>query len=183
VPGSVLFFSILEFPYIHKAGWIVLVQALWSAGRGMKALTEGLQWIEGTKETKGYVVVRIRASIYTICLILSILLFLIFGVFGKDFPIYLIIYGIVIFMLLYRFVPESPLKLIHHMPGAVFASCGWMLFTYGFSLYVDWFPGHKEAYGNMTTLVLMMLWLYFGMYLTFLGAEINRFLAKTREKP
>ena len=182
VPGSILYFSILEFSYLRKVGWLVLIQALWSAGRGMKALTEGLLWIAGNKETRGYFAARIRASIYTVLLIGSILLFLGLGVFGQKFPLLLSVYAVILFTFMYRFVPESSLKLKEHLPGAVVSSVGWMFYTYAFSLYVDWFPGVTDTYGNMTTLVLLMLWLYFGMYLTLIGAEINQFLAKRREK-
>ena len=32
-------------------------------------------------------------------------------------------------------------------------------------------------YGSLTTLVVVMLWLYFCMYLLFIGAEINNYIA------
>ena len=35
-------------------------------------------------------------------------------------------------------------------------------------------------YGSLTTIILIMMWLYFSMYILLIGAEINRWL---REKP
>ena len=32
-------------------------------------------------------------------------------------------------------------------------------------------------YGSLTTLVVVMLWVYFCMYLLFIGAEINQYLS------
>ena len=36
-------------------------------------------------------------------------------------------------------------------------------------------------YGGLTTLVVVMLWLYFCMYLFFIGAEINVYLEKPEQ--
>ena len=57
--------------------------AVWSAGRGMMALTQGLQWIAGIRETRNYFAVRLRATLYTVVLLLSIIVFLLLGVFGN----------------------------------------------------------------------------------------------------
>ena len=136
---------------------------------------------------------------------LSIITFLLLGVFGNTlltlislrFPstvyvtkiiidiknVFLTVYAVVIFTLLYRFVPGITMKLSEHIPGAVLASAGWMLYSYGFSMYIDRFNGFASTYGSMTTMILFMLWLYFGMYITLIGAEINQLLAKRREKP
>ena len=42
--------------------------ALWSAGQGMMALTQGLQSIAEIKETRNYFAVRLRATLYTVVL-------------------------------------------------------------------------------------------------------------------
>jgi membrane protein len=179
--------------------------AVWSAGRGMMALTLGLQWIFGIRETRNYFAVRLRATLYTVILMLSIIMFLLLGVFGNAllvlitlrFPmtayvtkmimdvknIFLSVYAVVIFSLVYRFVPGSDIKMIHHMPGAILAAAGWMLYSYAFSVYIDQFHGFSNTYGSLTTIILIMLWLYFGMYITLVGAEFNQLLAKRREKP
>lgn len=176
------------------------LMTLWSAGRGMMALTQGLQWIAGIKETRNYFAMRIRAALYTMMLLLSIIVFLLLGVFGNSllklitikFPIavyvvniisdvkniFLLLFAAVIFTLIYRFMSEGNLTLSQHMPGAVFTSIGWFGFSYVFSMYVDKFSGFSNMYGSLTTIVLIMLWLYFGMYITLIGAEVNQLLFK-----
>jgi len=178
--------------------------AVWSAGRGMMALTQGLQWIAGIRETRNYFAVRIRATLYTLVLLLSIIVFLLLGVFGNvllelitvKFPItayvtsmildvkniFLSLYAVVVFTLLYRFVPGNGMEMSDHVPGAVFSAAGWMIFSYAFSMYIEMFSGFSNMYGSLTTIILIMLWLYFGMYITLLGAEFNQLLAKRREK-
>ena len=38
-------------------------------------------------------------------------------------------------------------------------------------------------YGNLTTIILMMLWVYFCMYLILVGAEINDYFERTMIAP
>lgn len=173
---------------------------LWSAGRGMMALTQGLQWIAGIPEQRNYIAVRLRSTGYTVILLLSIILFLLLGVFGDSlidlavvrFPvtayavegvkqikdIFLLLFATVIFALLYRFVPGERRKITYHMPGAIAASVAWFIYSYAFSVYVDEFSSFSGMYGSLTTIVLIMLWLYFGMYIILTGAEINHMLAE-----
>lgn len=180
------------------------LMTLWSAGRGMMALTQGLQGISGIKETRNYFAVRIRATLYTMVLLLSIIVFLLLGVFGNSllelitikFPIatyvanmilevkniFLLLFAVVIFTLIYRFMSGGSLTLSQQMPGAALTSVGWFVFSYAFSIYVDEFSGFSNMYGSLTTIVLIMLWLYFGMYITLIGAEVNQLLVARWEK-
>lgn len=178
--------------------------ALWSAGRGMMALTQGLQCIAEIKETRYYFAVRLRATLYTVVLLLSIIAFLLLGVFGNallelitlKFPIaayvvnliidvkniFLLLFATVIFALIFRFMPGNEMPLNQHLPGAIITSIGWFVYSYAFSMYVEKFSGFSNMYGSLTTIILIMLWLYFGMYITLIGAEVNQMLAKIREK-
>lgn len=178
--------------------------ALWSAGQGMMALTQGLQSIAEIKETRNYFAVRLRATLYTVVLLLSIIVFLLLGVFGNamlemltlKFPItayvvnliidvkniFLLLFAAVIFTLIFRFMPGNEMPLNQHLPGAIITSVGWFVYSYAFSMYVEKFSGFSNMYGSLTTIVLIMLWLYFGMYMTLIGAEFNQLLAKIREK-
>ena len=74
------------------------------------------------------------------------------------------------------------MNISHHVPGAILSAAGWMIFSYAFSVYIDEYSGFSNTYGSLTTVILMMLWLYFGMYITLIGAEFNQLLAKRREK-
>ena len=40
------------------------------------------------------------------------------------------------------------------------------------------FEGFSDMYGSMTTIVLIMLWLYLCMYVILLGGEVNALLEK-----
>ena len=48
-----------------------------------------------------------------------------------------------------------------------------MILSWIFSVYLDIFKGFSTMYGSLTTIVLIMLWLYFSMYIILLGGEVN----------
>ena len=84
-------------------------------------------------------------------------------------PITLMIF----FLLIYKFLPNRRTKLKRQIPGAVFAAIGWMIISWVFSVYVDVFQGFSDMYGSLTTIVLIMLWMYFCMYTILLGGVVN----------
>ena len=58
-------------------------------------------------------------------------------------------------------------------PGAVLSAGAFIGLSELMSLYVKFFPNFSYTYGSLTTFILLMLYLYFGMYIIFFGAEIN----------
>lgn len=169
--------------------------ALWSAGKGVLAMTSGLNCIYDCRETRNYLIIRFRATIYLVLFILVLILLLVLSVFGNTlsglityyFPIltklvewilqvqaYVSPVILMTFMLLiYKFLPNKKVKLIEQVPGAVFAALGWLTVSLVFSVYLDVFTGFSSMYGSLTTIILIMLWLYFCMYSILLGAEFN----------
>ncbi|MFR5582505.1 MAG: YihY/virulence factor BrkB family protein [[Clostridium] scindens] len=189
---------------------ITVVVALWSAGKGVLAMTSGLNCVYKCNETRNYIFLRIRATIYTVMFILVIIFLLVLSVFGNTLNIFIaahvpilknladrliamrtIITPIVLMifcLLIYKFLPNRKDKLRKQLPGAVFAAIGWMIVSWIFSVYVDIFKGFSDMYGSLTTIVLIMLWMYFCMYCILLGGELNMmmydkmFTGKGREK-
>ena len=53
------------------------------------------------------------------------------------------------------------------------------VFSFGLSIYVDYFNGFS-MYGSLTTIALIMLWLYFCMYIMMMAVEFNVFLEAYR---
>ena len=173
------------------------ITAAWSAGKGFLALMRGMNSVYDVEEQRNYIILRFRSAIYTIVFVVSIILSLVVLVFGNSIhraavvhmPFLAVITGMIlklkdvvaiafftlVFMLLYKFVPNRKARLLSQAPGAVFSSVCWYLFSIGFSLYVNYTPGLSNMYGSLTTIILVMLWLYFCMYIILLGAEINSY--------
>lgn len=189
--------SIVNQVYNQSRGIIpvTVVVALWSAGKGVLAMSTGLNCVYRCQETRNYILLRIRATVYTVMFILIIILLLVLSVFGNTLNIFIEEHfsfltnvadwliqarifitpsALVVFTLLtYKFLPNRKDKLLKQLPGAVFAALGWMIVSWVFSVYVDIFEGFSSMYGSLTTIVLIMLWLYFCMYSILLGGEIN----------
>ena len=204
--------SIVNQVYNQSSGIIpiTVVVALWSAGKGVLAMTSGLNCVYKCNETRNYIFLRIRATNYTVMFILVIIFLLVLSVFGNTLNIFIaahvpilknladrliamrtIITPIVLMifcLLIYKFLPNRKDKLRKQLPGAVFAAIGWMIVSWIFSVYVDIFKGFSDMYGSLTTIVLIMLWMYFCMYCILLGGELNMmmydkmFTGKGREK-
>lgn len=177
--------------------WTVLV-ALWTAGKGMLGLSDGLNSIYQVEETRNYFVTRFRCACYTVVMILALVVSLGILVFGYGIENYLL--EKFPFLMKYQdsmscFLPGWHLLYwrafcctIYVSPkpedgvyppaaGAVFTSVAWAVFSYVFSIYLEYASNMSVLYGSLTTLVVVMLWLYFCMYLLFIGAEINQYLS------
>ena len=95
--------------------------------------------------------------------------------------IYFILF--LVLLMIYKFVPTTKVKLIKQIPGAIFATFGWYVISFIFSIYLDTFKGFSVMYGSLTTVILSMMWVYFCMYIILVGAEINNInLQKNIEK-
>ena len=75
--------------------------------------------------------------------------------------------------MIYKFLPNHIVQLKVQLMGAAFSAVGWMIVSWIFSVYLNIFKGFSSMYGSLTTIVLIMLWLYFCMYILLLGGEVN----------
>lgn len=179
--------------------------ALWSAGKAINSLTYGLNTVYHVRETRNYFVNRFRSMLFTLFFIAAFVVTLVLMVFGRSiqqglteyFPAVAEFTGVLLslrtvitmvalmftFVLMYRFVPNRKASFESQIPGALIATISWQVLSVGFSFYLEYFPGVTRMYGNLTTIILMMLWVYFCMYLILVGAEINDYFERTMIAP
>ena len=90
----------------------------------------------------------------------------------------LIVIMSVIFTFMYVSIAKRSSHIRHdvilHLPGAVFSSLGWIVYSYFYSLYITNFPNASYIYGGLAAVCLIMLWIYFCMMILLLGAEVNK---------
>ena len=184
---------------------VTVIVALWSAGKGVLALATALNTMFGCPETRNYIYIRLRATVYTVLLVLMMIVMLVIAVFGntisafafENIPLISHVTEILIwlknfvapgmltllFVYVYKYLPNSKdIQLKEQIPGAVFAAAGWMICSWVFSVYLDVFEGFSNMYGSLTTIVLIMLWMYFSMYAILLGGEINIMIKNMKEQ-
>mgnify|MGYP000897813397 CR=1 FL=1 len=200
VPFEPLVTTILEELFLKSNGAIISVSvlvAVWSAAKGVLAIVRGLQAVYHVEEKRNYFILRFISAVYTIIFVTAIILTLLLLVFSnqiyhalrKDFPVAADFISIFIkqkfilsmclltlfFLFVYKLVRKARTSFINLIPGALISSISWIIFSYVFSIYIDKFSDFSYTYGSLTTIVLLMLWVYFCMYLLFIGAEINSY--------
>ncbi|MBO5291595.1 MAG: YihY/virulence factor BrkB family protein [Lachnospiraceae bacterium] len=200
VPSSMDSFIVNQVAYVYdKSPGVLSISAIvtvWSAAKGVLALMRGLNAVNGVVVERGYVRQRLEACVYTVIMLAAVVLSLGFMVFGnvirdfllQHFPAIGIVFKVlarfrflmtwavltVVFTLLYTWIPNKKMRLKMQIPGAVFVAVAWSIFSYGFSVYVDHYEG-LSMYGSMTTIIIVMLWLYCCMYIVMIGANMNRY--------
>ena len=185
---------------------ISIIFTLWSAGKGLFALTKGLHSVYNTGENseKSVIYLRIMALIETVIFIVLIMLGMVLLVFGNSLKSLMqqhcgalenfstfsqvvtelgfILATFIIFLFLYRFMPKHKVTFKSQIPGAIFGALALNIISFVFSKYLDIFKGFSITYGSLTTLMLIMMWTYSCFYSLFLGAELNKTIKNIRKK-
>ena len=183
---------------------ITIIVALWSASKGMQGVERGLNRAYECPIQRNYLVSRLVNMGYTLLFLLTCILSLLFLVFGDSIQSFLdntfpiaadvaknilstrsflaIVLLVACFTGLYTYLPHRHLLARRQLPGALFSTFGWMLFSYGFSMYFNFFSRFSYMYGSLTAIILLMLWIYFCICILFLGAEINCHLDRLRQR-
>lgn len=172
-----------------------MVLTLWTAGKAIQSLMNGLNLVYQVKETRNWLVNRIQAVFFTMVFAVAIigsLVLLFFGnrvltSVGEVFPLVMRVVDLmrgtkslvmtailfVLFTVLYLVLPNRTSTLKSQAPGALIVAVAWTIFSDGFALYYSLTPSATNIYGSMTSLILIMIWLYFCMLFLLLGAELN----------
>lgn len=171
---------------------------LWSAGKAILSLMYGLDTICRVKRRRNYFVNRFLAMIYTLLFVMVLIIALILMIFGRSLQkivekyvphaaqytnlilnartVFVLLVLMLFFLFMYCVIPNRRTSILIQIPGAILATAGWELLSIGFSLYLKYAPNAAWMYGNMTTIILLMIWIYFCIYSFLLGAEFNKML-------
>ena len=93
-----------------------------------------------------------------------------------------IVVTFVVFLLLYKFMPRHKVQFRSQMYGAVFGAVSLNVVSFVFSKYLSIFKGFSITYGSLTTLMLIMMWIYACFYIVFLGAELNKMVKSLQNR-
>ncbi|MCD7865868.1 MAG: YihY/virulence factor BrkB family protein [Clostridiales bacterium] len=188
--------SIVDEVY-HNAGGILvfsLVIAVYSAAKTIQSLRYGLNKVYEIEETRNWFVLRLRAMAETLGLIIAILLLMVLLMFGQSIqdmlveyaPFVSVITEVIlrlrflilffamtgIFAIIYKEIPNRKASFRSQLVGSFGCSAAWYVFTFGVSIYINYFNGFS-FYGSMTSIVVLMFWLYIAMYIFLVCGAIN----------
>lgn len=179
-----------------------MIAGLWTASSGMMAMFRTLNKAYDEEEHRSYLRVRLLAMVYTIGFAIAVWFAFALLVFGHyignwlfnqlalsaDFERWwiplkyglslLIICGV--FSLLYVGAPSRRMRWREVLPGAMFATAGWVLVSLLFSYYVNQFGNYARTYGSLGGIIALLIWLYLSSIILLLGGELNAALAFDR---
>ena len=177
------------------------IAAIWSSAQGFLSLTNGLNAIYHVKEDRNYFLLRFRAACYTVIFMLLLLVSVMLACFGRSIQNILEEYLprvpksitmildcrillsalilVFLFTFLYTYLPNRKQKVKYQLPGAIISSFGWSGFSWIFSFYTS--KIHKfDMYGSLSTIIILLLWLYICMYILFICAKFNVYLERNK---
>ena len=195
-----LFLSVVMSLRTQSTGLLASVAALtalWSASAGVTAIQKGLKKI--TPGVEKSVWDKPIALLCTFLIIILIPAFLVFNLLGDSLVgllhsfsahfgfeeitakiIYLIrcsgvvsaAAAVVLILILYTLLPGGKRPLKEQIPGAVFTSLGWLIFTEAFTRFVPLF-WKSSVYGSLASLFLTITWVKVSVMILFLGNALN----------
>lgn len=177
-----------------------IVLALWSAGKGIYSITEGIKVIYKIPNKHNWFVKRLLSMGYTfvmfVAIVLSLAVFVILQFFeqliDKYIPFlpnsviliyacrYIIIFVVLVILIalalkLYlrsRVEDKRFAKFRVQLPGAILTTLIWTIMSKGISVYVNFFGGFS-IYGGLATAAVIMVWLYFTMCIFLYCIQFN----------
>lgn len=189
-----LMYSAVENRSIHLLLFSFFL-ATWTFSKAVKSMIKGLNKAFEFKENRSFIKLNIICIVYAIGFFITTLLCIVFLVYGSklglllkktigDFLILnllflLIRYILPVVVMVYIFInlftlgPAGKLKYKNSVPGAITTTVLWLIFSLIYSFYANYFFKSKEIYGSISSIIVLLTWLYFcGMSIT-IGYKIN----------
>lgn len=185
---------------------VTAVSTLWLSSKGVMALYVGINNVFNPNKKPNWFFSRLISVLYTMIFIAALLLTIVVFGFGSKIEefvsstlpfigamisfflhIRVIVFTVIltlVFALFYRFLPHSDNSggFKYQLPGALCAAAGWIMFSFFYSIYIEYFSNYSYVYGSLAALVFLMLWLYFCMNILLYGAEINKLYRERFQK-
>lgn len=174
---------------------IGLVTALWSASKAFNSLQNILNEVYAVKPRKNFILVRLVSLLVQLAIvsIVGIIIFaFVFGEIIVEFVeglvnidlgfimqilqlrwLILLIVLLALFTAVYFLVPNHHLGIKYAVPGAIFATIGWLALSQGFSIYLQFAGGDAAANATFGVFIILMLWLYLAAMVLLLGGLVN----------
>lgn len=171
-----------------------LFLALWAASSGMEAVNQALNKTYNLEETRSWWKRRLLALFMTVALALLIITALIIVLFGSHIAdwiaasygdvfhtvwtisqwIIVLAFVLLAFSLIYYFSPDvREQKWYWITPGSIIGVALWLLVSFAFRIYLQYFDSYSATYGSLGAVIILMLWLYFSGAAILIGGEIN----------
>lgn len=173
---------------------VAILGLFWAAGKVFGAITRAVNRALGIRRNRRRFVSRLRY--FAMAIVVSILALLSLGVtvvleIALDLPALSqlgldtglmagfkswtmsLLLVFLIFTLLYKLTPYAAVGWKRVLPGAALATILFELGRHGFILYLEKMADFKAVYGSLSSIIVLLLWLYVSALILILGAEYN----------
>lgn len=203
VPQPVLDFVVLLYEQTRESNTlsavsVSVVTLIWAASKGINAIVISMRQIYHTDAKRPiFLVTRFLSVLLTILVMIFIISIMLVLAFSEGVMSRLVAWtGIVIanrywirlgsfitgyaillltFWLIYYFAAARRTKGRHALAAASLAALTWVATSYIFSLYASR-STNISVYGSMTSIVILLLWLYVCTYALLVGAALHAML-------
>ena len=177
-----------------------IVFTVYTAGQGFMAIMKALDTIYDVKTQRAWVIKRLKSTAYTFLFMFVIIMLVVMYVYGGSIidqlePInpgfasvlrhivvrrFLImpVVLLIIFVLMYMYVPNRRGGFWASLPGAIIATIGAIVFSLIFSLIFSHSPQFRYMYGSIANIIFTLFWLFAIFLIIFFGAEFNTYIEK-----
>lgn len=178
---------------------------LWSATAGSSTIIKGINRAYGFTVTKNYFLMRIEGVIFTAAIMLLMQLVFTLIVLGNEIVLFLQKFALIsditwltinisryvlpfillflIFSSAYKFLTYEKVNLKFVLPGAVFSTIGFIVGSLIFSNYIGTKTMYYSSiYGNLSGLIIFLIWIFILSIIFLTGAEINYFTGRLKFK-
>lgn len=195
--ASDVIISILEQQKVGVIDILFIITAFYIASKATHSIIIASTQIYNGKQ-ENFFRTRIKAILMLIILIfLVISLISVFtigsnlvhylcNVSGKISPIILTLYNILkwpfglftiffIVKVIYTIAPNNKIPSKSVNKGAMVTTLGWTISTIIFSFYITNFANYTKFYGNLSNIIILMIWIYWLSYIFVYGMSINEY--------
>lgn len=193
----------LDYKSSNTFSVLFIVFALWSASKAQFSMMKIANYTyTGGNKGKGFLKERIRAMatlLTTLLILVFSLAFLIYGEPIKDAILYYVIkilalpfnfnelwmflrwpLAVAFYILSITFVnyilPSQRLPVKKIIPGSILTSCGMLLASWVYSMYISGFSNYDLFYGSLASVVGLLMWFYILGYVIVVGIVLNSIL-------
>ena len=175
---------------------VVIITSLILASNGTGSMIVASNSIYKIK-TRGFIYGKVKAVVMLLFLLLLFIIVLLVPVFGSmvfnilatvldsnlgdisllvfrllKYPLsFLLIYFFV--KLLYVMAPDIKIKSKEVTTGALFTTIIWIIATVIYAFYVENFANYTDFYGGISSIIILMLWMYILAYVFVIGMALN----------
>ncbi len=167
-----------------------IVLLMYAASRGITTLLYASSTAYGLPETRPFFLqfllrflllpaILLLGVAAAVCLLVLGQLFIPFRTFLRE-PLSLIV-GSAGFSVLFYLLPPERIPIRHHLIGAFFTAGAGIISSRVFAIFTEFSQTYSAYYGNISGVILLLLWLYLTSTVIVLGMELNAAIYQKEE--